>query len=147
MEFPLLQFMPFSTIFLCEGSGSIPSKTTHRHWCAVRCPSNCLFPRLNKSWSTKLTFARPNNLSGPPGIHLSLSMSFLYWAAKPGCIILDTGWWLPRSQRLIISLYQLSPLLLLLLRTLSASITARVQHWLKFSPLAQQKPQQCGRRR
>lgn len=25
------------------------------------------------------------------GIHLSLSMSFLYWAAKPRCIILDTG--------------------------------------------------------
>lgn len=49
-----------------EGSGSVPSKTTHRLQCAVRCPCICLFPRLNKSWSIRLTFARPNNLSGPP---------------------------------------------------------------------------------
>lgn len=57
---------PSPTIFLSEGSGSIPSKTIHRHWRAVRCPCNCLFPRLNKPWSIRLTFARPNNLGGPP---------------------------------------------------------------------------------
>lgn len=56
----------FPTISFCEGFVSIPSKTTHRHWCAARCPCNYLFPRLKKLWSIRLTFARPNNLGGHP---------------------------------------------------------------------------------
>lgn len=132
--------MPFSTIFLCEGSGSILSKTTHRHCCAVRCPCNCLFPRLNKSWSIRFTFARPNNLGGPPWnspqpINVFSVLVSQTWLHHSGCRLITT-------EKSEINNF---PLSVISTPTATAQFTVSLHHC-QGTTLAQQKPQQWSTR-